>query len=228
MSLERNSKFFTSGSILVVFFYVILGILLYFISGAIVITFGLFGVLNGLDASHILYAPIIIGLAGMGKAAQNFRNEKEFAWERGKQIAIFILAGSGILLLGLFLLILTEWIIIDILIYLGGIFLILSSIAFTIGFFFLQKQLATLYLKRVIVKYPKYYLTIGFGVQSLAYILFFISSFITIESVAQTINIVGIGLIAVVIILLGMGFIRINIAFRAYPHLVENEEMRPG
>lgn len=228
MSIYRNSKFFASGSILVAFFYVILGILLYFISGGYIIANGLFDVISGWDASQILYAPIIIGLAGMGKAALNFRNEKEFAWERGKQIAVFILAGSGILLLGLLLLILKEWVITDILIYVGGICLILSNIAYSIGFLFLQKQLAALYLKRVIVKYPKYFLSIGFGVQSLAYILFFISSFISIESVAVTINIVGIGITAVAIVLLCIGFIPINIAFRAYPHLVENEEMRPG
>ena len=228
MSLYRNSKFFASGSILVVFFYVILGILLYFMSGAIIISFGLFDVLNGLDASQLLYAPIIIGLAGMGKAALNFRNEREFAWERGKQIAIFIFVGSGILLLGLFLLILKEWVNTDILIYLGGICLILSSIAYAIGFFFLQKQLASLYLKRVIVKYPKYYLSIGFGAQSLAFTLFFISWLISNEAVTEIINIVGIGITAITIILLSIGFIPINIAFRAYPHLVENEEMRPG
>ncbi len=228
MSLERNSKFFTSGSILVIFFYVILGILLYFVSGAIVIVDGLSEVLSGLDASQILFVPIIIGLAGMGRAALNFSKEGEFEWERGKHIAISILAGSGILLLGLFLFILKEWVDSDILIYLGGIGLILSSIAFAIGFFFLQKQLAYLYLKRVIVKYPKYYLPIGFGVQALAYILFFISSFISSEAVVETINIVGIGITAVVIILLIIGFIPLNIAFRAYPHLVENEEMRPG
>ena len=228
MSIYRNSKFFASGSILVAFFYVILGILLYFISGGYIIAIGLFDVIGGWDASQILYAPIIIGLAGMGKAALNFSNESEFTWERGKQIAIFIFAGSGILLLGLLLLILTEWVITDILIYLSGTFLILSNIVYAIGFFFLQKQLAALYLKRVIVKYPKYFLSIGFGVQSLAYILFFISSFISIESVSVTMNIVGIGITAVAIILLCIGFIPINIAFRAYPHLVENEEMRPG
>ncbi len=228
MSLHRNSKFFASGSILVVFFYVILGILLYFMSGGYIIANGLFDVLYGLDASQILYAPIIIGLAGIGKAALNFRNESEFAWERGKQIAIFIFVGSGILLLGLFLLILIEWIVTDILIYLGGICLILSSIAYTIGFFFLQKQLASLYLKRVIVKYPKHFLSIGFGVQSLSFTLFFISWLISNEAVAVIINIIGIGITAVAIILLSIGFIPINIAFRAYPHLVENEEMRPG
>ena len=132
------------------------------------------------------------------------------------------------MLLGLLLFILKEWVDSDILIYLGGISLILSSIAFAIGFFFLQKQMAHLYLKRVIVKYPKYYLSIGFGVQALAYLLFFISSFISNQTAVETINIVGIGITAVVIILLIMGFIPINIAFRAYPHLVENEEMRPG
>jgi len=228
MSIYRNSKFFANGSILVIFFYIILGIFLYFISGGYIIANSLFDVISGLDSSQLLYAPIIFGLAGMGKAALNFRKEREFAWERGKQIAILIFAGSGILLLGLFLLILKEWVENEFLIYLGCISLILSNIAYAIGFFFLQKQLASLYLKRVIVKYPKYYISIGFGVQSLAYTLFFISWLISNKAVATIINIVGIGITAVTIILLCIGFIPINIAFRAYPHLVENEEIRPG
>ncbi|MCK5141150.1 MAG: hypothetical protein KAQ70_03070 [Candidatus Heimdallarchaeota archaeon] len=228
MSIYRNSKFFASGSILVAFFYVILGILLYFISGGYIIAIGLFDVIGGWDASQILYAPIIIGLAGMGKAALNFSNESEFTWERGKQIAIFIFAGSGILLLGLLLLILTEWVITDILIYLSGTFLILSNIVYAIGFFFLQKQLAALYLKRVIVRYPKYFISIGFGVQAISYTLFFINWFISNEIVTATIEIAGIVLAVISILLLIVGFIPINIAFRAYPHLVENEEIRPG
>ena len=219
MSIFRNSKYYTSGSILVIFFYILLGI---FTSGLALAVFG------GWDPSQLLYAPILMGLVGMGKAALNFSKESEFAWERGKLISTFISVGSVILLLGLLLLILTTWIDTEILVYLGDIGLILSCIVYAIGFFFLQKQLASLYLKRVIVKYPKYYISIGFGVQSLSYTLFFINWFISNETVTATIVIAGIVLAVISILFLIVGFISINIAFRAYPHLVENEEIRPG
>ncbi|MHA1552386.1 MAG: hypothetical protein ACTSQC_10640 [Candidatus Heimdallarchaeaceae archaeon] len=151
-------------------------------------------VFGGWDPSQILYAPILIGLAGMGKAALNFSEESEFEWERGKLIAAFIFVGSGILLLGLLLLILTTWIDTEVLVYLGDIGLILS----------------------------------GFGVQSLSYTLFFINWFISNETVTATMVIAGIVLAIISILFLIVGFIPINIAFRAYPHLVENEEIRPG
>ncbi len=108
MSLYRNAKFFTSGSILVIFFYIILGIFSYGFT---------FSVVGKWDPIQILYAPIILGLAGMGKAALNLSKEKEFAWEHGKQIALFIFVGSGLLLLGLLLLIITTWIESEILVY---------------------------------------------------------------------------------------------------------------
>ncbi len=219
MSIYRNSKLYTSGSILVIFFYILLAI---FTSGLALAVFG------GWDPSQILYAPILIGLVGMGKAALNFSKESEFAWERGKLIAILIFIGSGILLLGLLLLIFTTWNDIEVLVYLGDIGLILSCIVYAIGFFFLQKQLAALYLKRVIVKYPNYFISIGFGVQSLAYTLLFINWFVSNETATATIVIAGIVLAVISIIFLIVGFIPVNIAFRAYPYLVENEEIRPG
>lgn len=219
MSIHRNSKLFTSGSILVIFFYILLGIF----------TYGLaFSVFGGWDPSQILYLPIFFGLIGMGSAALKFSKESEFAWERGKWIAVFIFMGSGVLLLGLLLLIITTWINSEILVYLGDMGLILSCIVYAIGFFFLQREMASLYLKRVIVKYPKFFISIGFGVQSLSYTLFFINWFISNETVTATIEIVGIVFAAISIILLSIGFIQVSMAFRAYPHLVENEEMRPG
>ncbi len=219
LTIYRSSKFYTSGSILVIFFYILLGI---FTSGLALAVFG------GWDPLQILYAPILIGLVGMGKAALNFSEESEFAWERGKLIAVLIFVGSGILLLGLLLLISATWIDTEVLVYLGDIGLILSCIVYAIGFFFLQKQLASLYLKRVIAKYPKYFISIGFGVQSLSYTLFFINWFISNETITATIVIAGIVLAIISILFLIIGFIPINIAFRAYPHLVENEEIRPG
>ncbi|MBY8999764.1 MAG: hypothetical protein KGD64_02515 [Candidatus Heimdallarchaeota archaeon] len=219
MSLYRGSKLFSNGSLLLIFFYILLGIFTYGLS---------FSVFGGWDPSFILYVPIIIGIAGMGTASLNFSKEKEFTWERGKQVALFIFLGSGILFLSILLLILVEWVDYDVIVYIGDVGLILSCIAYAVGFFFLQRQLAFLYLKRVIVRYPKYYATIGFGVQAFAYAVFFINWFFTENAIiTATLVIIGIVFAAISIILIAMGFIQINIAFRAYPHLVENEELRP-
>ena len=228
MSLYRNSKFFSSGSVLVSFIFLVLGIASIGLTHISSVSLAYSETNVYWVPSQMLYAVIIIGLAGMGKAALNFSEESEFTWERGKQIAIFIFMGSGILLLGMLLSILRTWIDSDILLYLGDIGLIISCIAYAIGFFFFQRQLASLYLKRVIVKYPKYFISIGFGVQALAYTLFSTHWFISSESVIAIIQFIGIVIAAISILLLIVGFIPTNIAFRAYPHLVEDEEIRPG
>lgn len=218
MSIHRGAKFYTSGSLLVMFFYVLLA----------VFTIGLsFAVVGGLDVTQLLYVPILIGISGMGVGALIFSREEEFQWKEGKKIAWFIFIGSGLLVIAHLFFIIAGIVDNITLVYPGDVCLILSTLSYSISFYFLQRQMAFLYLKKVIIKYPNYYVFIGFIVQAIAYLIFSINWFIQDEVAVATLEIIGIVFAGISILLLVIGFIPINIAFRAYPHLVEDENLRP-
>ena len=103
--------------------------------------------------------------------------------------------------------------------------MIVSSLSFSLSFFLFRRQLLTLYFKKIIVKYPNFFPTLSFALQAVAYCLFLGASFIQ-GDVQLGIDIAGIVIAAISILLLIGGLIPVNISFRAYSHLVDDESLR--
>ncbi|MFW9851993.1 MAG: hypothetical protein ACFFDS_03570 [Candidatus Thorarchaeota archaeon] len=242
------SKSFTSGTIIVFVFYVILAIF----------TLGLRNTsLAGISASQILYIPILIGIVGMGWGAYNFTYDDKEPWEKGRLISFFLIGGAVILFLGQISLIIAGFDEVQKVpirlsyFFIGNILMIISCIILAIGFVLLRKQLLGLYFKKIFIKNPNAFVVFSYILQTLAYCLFFSAYFmvnvkpeVSIMEFLQVntgfsilqLNILiqnqvildasGIGLIVLALIFLLVGFIPINISFRTYPHLVEDEKLR--
>ncbi len=108
--------------------------------------------------------------------------------------------------------------------YLGIILMILHCFVIATAFYFLYNQLKEFYIDGFIIKNPNYMISIAYLIQMTGYIFFLIGWFIPQNS-AGIINIIGIAISAVSIILIIAGAIPLNISFRAYPYLVENESL---
>jgi len=221
MERIQSAKFISSGSLMILFFYVFLGIFSYGLRNTTI---------PGIYVFQLLYIPIIIAFAGIGFASHNLRFDSEEPWERGKTIALLLVTSLTILTLAQLSLITAGMddggnIIRPSFFYIGDVLMIMSCLAFTLSFFFLRKQLLTLYFKKIVVKYPNYLPIIAFTIQTFSYCLFFYASF-TSGDIQTIIDIVGIVIAAISILLLIGGLIPINISFRAYSHLVEDESLR--
>ncbi len=136
----------------------------------------------------------------------------------------------------------------------GDTLMILSCLVLAIGFFFLRKQLLQKYLKKIFIKNPNLFIVFSYLLQAVAYILFF-TAYFTTQGNTQTIldvfgkqaaayslffsayflnqvttqmilDAIGIGIAVIALIFLLVGFIPVNISFRTYPHLVEDETLR--
>ncbi len=220
---HQSSKFIANSGLLILFFYILLAIF----------TFGLIQTsLPGLNVSQLMYIPIIAGFLSIGWAAYNFSFDNIEKWEKGKIIFILILISSFSLILAQVFLIIagsdTEGLPNYFSLYYFGISLmIISSLLFGVSFFFLRHQLKKLYFKKIIIRYPGFYLIAGFGFQTIAYSLFLISFVVNITDVQGIIDIIGVSIVAASLLLFALGFIQLNISFRAYPHLVEDESIRP-
>ena len=221
MNREQSVKFFTSGSLMYGFFYILLG----------VFTWGLRDTsLPGLNVVQILYIPIIIAIGGIGYASYNLGFDTKEPWEKGKLIAYLIATSVIILVLAQILLIAAganedgSPIRLS-LFYIGDIMMIISCISFGVSFFALRKQLFSLYLKKIIIKNPNIMIVISYALQVVAYCLFFGASFAA-GDVRISVDLAGIVVAALAILLLIGGFIPINISFRTYAHLVDDESLR--
>lgn len=220
MERVQSAKFISSGCLMVPAFYVFLAIF----------SFGLRDTsISGLSAVQILYVPLIIAFIGIGFASYNLSFDSDEPWEKGKKIAILIVISIILLLLAQISLIVAgveeDIIIRPVFFYIGDILMIISSLSFGLSFFFFRRQLLTLYFKKIIVKYPNFLPTLSFALQALAYCLFFGASFIQ-GDVQLGIDIAGIVIAAISVLLLIGGLIPINISFRAYSHLVDDESLR--
>ncbi|MHA2255361.1 MAG: hypothetical protein ACXAAM_04765, partial [Candidatus Heimdallarchaeaceae archaeon] len=109
--------------------------------------------------------------------------------------------------------------------YIGDILMIISSLSFGLSFYFFRRQLLTLYFKKIIVKYPNFLPTISYAMQAVAYCFFFGASFIQ-GDVQLGIDIAGMVIASISVLLLIGGLIPVNISFRAYSHLVDDEGLR--
>lgn len=221
MNREQSIKFFTSGSLMFIVFYLLLG----------VFSFGLRDTsLPGLSAIQILFIPIIIAVGGIGYASYNFGFDPKEPWDKGKLIAILIAVSAALLIIAQVSLIAAGadedgFPIRLSLFYIGDIMMIISCISFGVSFFFLRKQLFSLYLKKIIIKNPNVMVIGSFALQAVAYCLFF-GAFFTAGDVQTSIDLAGIVIAALAVLLLIGGFIPLNISFRAYAHLLEDESLR--
>ncbi len=219
----QNSKIVANSGLLIVFFYVILGIL----------SFGFLKIsLPGMKVEQLLIIPIIAGILGFARAAQIFSVDELISWEKGKTIFYSLVISSAILVLSQVFLITagvdSEGLPIRLsLYYIGSITLILSACSFAVSFFFVRQQLSILYFKKVVIRHPGIYLIAGYIFQVITHCIFFASFFVTNPDIQGITDIVGMATAAASILLLIIGFIQINISFRAYAHLVEDESIRP-
>jgi len=217
------SKFFTSGTMMVFIFYIILAIF----------SVGLRNTsLPGITAIQLLFLPIIIGIVGIGWGAYNFTYDEKEPWKNGKEIFFLVLIGVALLILGQIALIIAgydetlEMAIRPSYFIVGNSLMILSCIVLAVGFFFLRKQLLELYFKKIFIKNPNLFIVFSYIVQVVAYSLFFTAYFTTQGNTQAILDGIGIGLVGIALIFLLVGFIPINISFRTYPHLVEDEKLR--
>ena len=219
----QNSKIIANSSLLIIFFYVFLAVL----------SFGFLNTsLPGFKVSQLLFIPILAGILGFARAAYNFSVDELVSWEKGKIIYYALISSSAVLVLSQVFLIVAgsdaEGLPIHVsLYYIGIILLILSSVSFTVSFFFVRNQLSILYFKKVVIKHPGLYLLTGYILQTVAYCIYFVSFFFNNQSVQSTLDIIGVSVVAASLLMLAIGFVQINISFRAYTHLVEDESIRP-
>ncbi|MCG3226192.1 MAG: hypothetical protein H7645_04675 [Candidatus Heimdallarchaeota archaeon] len=220
MERVQSAKFISSGSLMIPAFYVFLAIF----------SFGLRDTsISGMSAVQILYIPLIIAFVGFGFATYNLSFDPDEPWEKGKMIAISLAISITLLLLAQISLIAAgvdeDNIIRPVFFYIGDILMITSSISFGLTFFFFRRQLLTLYFKKIVVKYPNFLPSISYALQAVAYCFFFGASFIQ-GDVQLGIDIAGIVIAAISVLLLIGGLIPVNISFRAYSHLVDDESLR--
>jgi hypothetical protein len=217
------SKLFTSGTMMVFVFYVILAIFsVGFVSTST----------PGLNVIQLLFIPIIAGIAGMGWGAYNLSFDEKEPWKRGRIIFILISTGTIFLLLGQIGLIIAGYddvqkiAIRPSFVSVGNVFMILSCLILAVGFFFLRKQLKEMYFKKIFIKNPNIFIVFSYLLLAIAYSLFFAAYFTAQGNALTILDGIGIGFTVVSLIFLLVGFIPINIAFRTYPHLVEDEGLR--
>ncbi len=217
------SKLFTSGTMMVFVFYVILAIF----------SVGLRNTsLPGLTAIQLLFLPIIIGIAGIGYGAYHLSFDEKEPWKSGKIIFYIITIGIISLLFGQIGLIIAgyddvqEVAIRPDFVIVGNVLMILSCLVLAVSFFFLHKQLREMYFKKIFIKIPNWFTVFSYLLQAVAYILFFTAYFTTQGNTQTILDAIGIGTAVVALIFLLVGFIPINISFRTYSHLVEDEELR--
>ena len=188
--------------------------------------------LPGLTAIQLLFFPIIIGIGGMGWGAYNLSFDEKEPWKRGKIIFYLISIGTIFLVFGQIGLIIAgyddvqEVVIRPNFVSVGNVFMILSCLVLAISFFFLRKQLQEMYYKKIFIKNPNLFVIVSYLLQAVAYCLFYTAYFITQTNTQTILDAIGIGIAIVSLILLLVGFIPINISFRTYPHLVEDEGLR--
>ncbi|NPD87640.1 MAG: hypothetical protein HGN29_02885 [Asgard group archaeon] len=221
MERVQSAKFISSGSLMISAFYVLLAIFSYGLRDTSI---------SGISAIQILFIPIIISFIGIAFASYNLGFDSDEPWERGKIIAVLITISIILLLVAQISLIVAGVdddgkIIRVAFFYIGDILMIISSIVFSLSFFFFRKQLLTLYFKKIIVKHPNFLPTISFALQAVAYCLFFGASF-TQGDVLIGIDLTGIIISAISVLLLIGGLIPVNISFRAYSHLLDDESLR--
>ena len=221
MNREQSAKFISSGSIMAVFFYVVLAI---FSDGLRDTS------LNGVSAIQLLFIPILVAFGGIGLASYNLSFDPDEPWEKGKLISIIFAISITLLLFAQIALIIAGAdeqgkIIRPAFFYIGNILMIGSCIAFSVSFFFLRKQLTILYLKKIIIRNPNVMIFVSFTLQTISYCIFFGASF-TQDPLQTSIDIAGIVIAAISILLLIGGMIPLNISFRAYSHLLKDESLR--
>lgn len=212
----RDSKVIGNGGFVISIFYIILAFL----------TRGLFDTTAPIfNSTSILFIPIILAYILIGRSAYNLNFDLKKPWNSGKRIFILLIIGSCFLLSSQILFNVQEFGEILLLEYLGIVLMILHCFVIATAFFFLYNQLKEFYIDGYIIKNPNYMLSIAYLIQMTGYI-FFLIGWIIPQNSAGTINLIGIIISAVSIILIIAGAIPLNISFRAYPYLVENESLR--
>ncbi|MHA1778686.1 MAG: hypothetical protein ACTSYN_03850, partial [Candidatus Heimdallarchaeaceae archaeon] len=172
----------------------------------------------GMHTAQLLYFPILIGLIGMAYAAKQFGQDEIYPWHYSNQIFLLILGGSVAIALGQVLFI-TETNNPNLGVHTSGIVcLILGHILLAIGFYYLvRKELYNLYLNDRILKEPKAELPIAYVGLTISYVFFLISSLLTDAALIDIFNLVGIGVAIIFSIVSVIGYLRLNILFKAYP-----------
>ena len=93
------------------------------------------------------------------------------------------------------------------------------------GFYYLvRKELYNLYLNDRILKEPKAELPIAYVGLTISYVFFLISSLLTDAALIDIFNLVGIGVAIIFSIVSVIGYLRLNILFKAYPLIFQSDE----
>lgn len=216
MERYKLSKFISSGSIMLLIFQILLIIFGRLLLNTIVIDF---------NQSHILYIPLILAYLGISYASYKFKTNKDYPWTLGKKIGIFI--GSGSILMGIaqitFISITETGSIL--LYYLAFLMMIGTYCLLGYGFYLLITQMEELWAEDYIIKEPKIFLPLGHLGLALVYLLYLISYIILRinESLALFFSLIGIAGALFFSIISFIGYIRLNLAFRAYPMMFEDQ-----
>ncbi len=216
MERYKLAKFISSGSIMLLIFQILLIIFGRFLLNTIVIDF---------NQSHILYIPLILAYLGISYASYRFKTNNDYPWTLGEKIGLFIASGS--ILIGIaqitFVSITETGSII--LYYLAFLMMVGAYCLLGYGFYLLIDQMEELWAEDYIIKEPKIFLPLGHFGLALVYLLFLISYIILRihENLALFFSIIGIAGVLFFSVINVIGYIRLNLAFRTYPMMFEDQ-----
>jgi len=178
---------------------------------------------QGFNGMNFLYFVVITGILGIGYASKEFTLNKETKWKYGRKSWKFAIIGSSSIFVSLLLFAIQELGKSDVLEILGLLFMIIGNLACATEFFYLKQDLALKFEEEKVIKKPDYFMSIGFLLQALTfliilirYILFYFSYFTTLDIIAGSFAIISLFFIF-------FAAIKLNITFRAYPYMYEEE-----
>ncbi|MHA1303010.1 MAG: hypothetical protein ACTSQE_13730 [Candidatus Heimdallarchaeaceae archaeon] len=210
----KYAKMIRNGGNLILFFYFLL---LIFSNALLSIPY------QGFNASFILYIPIIVALIGIGLAAKGFEQDSEAKWVRGKRIFQIFVVSSSLIFLSFIFFTIQEVIISDILEITGLIAIAFANLGLAFGFYLLKEELEIQYENEKIIKKPDNLMTISFFLQALAYVMLLISYIQTYFTKLTLFDLLCMILAVLSLILMVISTIKLNVSFRAYPYLFEEE-----
>ena len=213
---KQHSKFIINSAVFIFLFFVLL---------AATSKLFLWTMIIGWKAQQLLYIPIILGIVGMSWGIYNLSFDPVVKWEKAKYTIILLIGGSVSILLSQISLIVSEFVFELGFFIIFVIFQIVSSIAFSIGFYYFYRDLISLFIRKLVPRNPLPLISIAFLIQIIGYAMFVTSvfligytSYITASSI---LNIIGMSLLGVFLGFLAVGFYLLFPTFQAFPALAD-------
>lgn len=215
MGFYRNVQLFSSGSLLILIFQILL----------VALTRGLLDtVYAGMHTMQLLFIPIIFAWYGMAYASKSFHNDETYKWQNGIVIFILMFSGATDILFSQIIFVTETFNPFPALHVVGILLLIAGHGTLAAAFLFLNKtELYKLYLDDKIQKAPGLELTIGHAFFALTYTAFLISAQGN-TAIANIFYTGGIVLAVIAVLVASVGYLKLNILFKAYPYIFVQEE----